>query len=112
MQLALELYFDDYEEYPEDGCPPATPGCGCVSFDGMVENELISGGYISVLPEDPLHPNPCYQYQKDYIDLGANLCGGVALTLPNYVLLFRGETDISHEYPEWGNGSGYRCVSP
>lgn len=110
VRLALELYYDNHGEYPIDGCTTrGLPlGCGCVSYSGMVQDELVTGEYLSVIPEDPLHPDPCYQYQRNYVGV---MCGGQALPTENFVLLFRGETSISHEYAEWGNGSGYRCVS-
>lgn len=108
VQTALELYFSDYGEYPEEGCVPNgyTVGCGCISFTHAAA-VLRDEGYLGDIPYDPQHPDPCYQYQDNYAD---SMCGSVQLS-PNYVLIFRGETDVMDGYTEWRQtGSGYRCV--
>jgi hypothetical protein len=107
------LYYLDNNEYPIDGCTVAgeSLGCGCLSFDGMVAGELLPGGYISIVPEDPTDPDPCYQYQRNYIGF---LCGGQALSAENYVVLFRSETDIVDGYRDWLGGTvpgAYSCLS-
>lgn len=110
MQTALELYYTDHNQYPEDGCAAGghSPGCGCISFSYTAEL-LHNGGYLGDVPEDPQHPSPCYQYQQNYTGPS---CGGAKPT-PNYVLLFRGESQISEEYTPWvETGSGYRCLMP
>jgi hypothetical protein len=114
IQTAFELYYSDHGEYPIDGCKRRnlSPGCGCYSFYD-VGDELRDKGYLGDSPRDPLDPDMgpsiCYQYQNNYTGPS---CGGAKPT-PNYVLLFRGETQISEEYTPWvETGSGYRCLMP
>jgi len=110
---ALELYHLDHKEYPIDGCTilGKALGCGCDSFTEMVEEELIPGGYISKVPDDPTHPNPCYQYQRNYI---GSACGGKSLPQENYVVLFRSETSLANSFRKWVEGESpgaYSCLT-
>lgn len=72
MQAALEMYAVDNGAYPSSGAvwQGTTPGC----FGGggsATLSPLVSGGYISEIPEDP-QPNAgaglCYLYISNGVD--------------------------------------------
>ncbi|MBI4175192.1 type II secretion system protein GspG [Candidatus Berkelbacteria bacterium] len=59
MQAALELYHYDYGRYP------VTSSLDSKTTDGApVLQELVTKGYLMVLPEDPRHPDYFYGYHS------------------------------------------------
>jgi len=114
IETALGMYFVRNGEYPNDGCATTgrRPGCGCISFSVMAQEELVDKGFLPAVPEDPTHPDPCYQYQNNYNE---KLCGGQILPSPNYYVLFRSETNLADDYRDWEGGvvpGAYSCLAP
>lgn len=111
MQTAFELYFMDHDEYPSDRCDGDYVGCDWAAAFTAMATELRDEGYLGEIPEDPgKNPEVYYQYQKDYEWI---MCGNVRRPIPNYVLMFRGETDITSGFISWlQTENRYKCLMP
>lgn len=67
MQKALEMYATDNGTYPSSGSAWHGTTTGCFGGNGKTTlNPLVTGGYISAIPEDPQPSgNLCYLYRSD-----------------------------------------------
>ncbi|PJE64819.1 MAG: hypothetical protein COU90_00960 [Candidatus Ryanbacteria bacterium CG10_big_fil_rev_8_21_14_0_10_43_42] len=73
LQTALELYFDSNNGYPNDSCNGWDIVCSPTSCTGVGTSnlgELVTDGYMSSLPCDPVNSG-AYQITFD-----PNLCAG------------------------------------
>lgn len=87
IQLALEMYYDDYGYYPRELSDSAN---GKVGEGAGIDNILTSGGYMTAIPSDPLGPgNSTYYYYYDgwhnCLDVLGSCCSAVlfAKTMEN-----------------------------
>jgi len=106
IQTALELYFDSNGSYPLslswfNDCN------GSGSFQTALQ-PLVSGGFMSKIPNDPNIPNnpwpQCYYYQSN------NNCN-LGDPVHPYILIFRTES-AQLKYSSWNNEAGRWCVFP
>ena len=81
VKTALELYYDDNNQYPSTGGTNVTyadPGCGALTAPDTTTADwipgLVASGYMKVLPHDPRPkdnarnygwPYACYMYASD-----------------------------------------------
>ena len=92
IQLALEMYYDDYGHYPDRHAYTSSSNCGSNWCD--LENDLSA--YIGHLPRDPRGLQNNYRFYYD---------GGEADDYPGYGLMVRMEH--SGNYHLAGEDGGY-----
>ena len=95
IQKALELYYTDNGSYPV-GTTEA--GCSAAAWATPLAS-LVSGGYISVLPRDPLNATTdtdrfCYNYSTT--GSSAYHCGGTSRSNYMYAIMFSLENTNSN----------------
>lgn len=108
---ALELYRDKNGAYP--ACTAAIGGdawCGnCTAASGVTEfttalAPLITDGFLSSIPVDPLSTGPCYMFEYfTNNQTTANSCGGVVVTSYPYVLRFGTELITNLGMPQFSS---------
>jgi len=75
IQLALQLYYDDHDVYPQENwCDSSTGSCGSAcpcgenswSVSSVIYTALVGREYIQNLPVDPLNDSSYfYDYEPD-----------------------------------------------
>ncbi len=71
MQKALEIYFLDKGSYPSTSNNWHGTSANCAGGSAIASlNPLVTGGYISTIPEDPQPSggNACYLYRSNGVD--------------------------------------------
>lgn len=70
MQKALEMYYLDNGSYPSSSSAWHGTSSGCFGGNGKTTlNPLVTGNYISLIPEDPQPSgNLCYLYRSDGVN--------------------------------------------
>lgn len=105
LKLALELYYDKNGTYPTD--VGWSNDCeGGTSFSTALSG-LVSQGFISNIPKEPLNPSPwpkCYYYQYN------NNCA-IGDAVHPYILIFQAENTLNG-YTSWGNETKRYCTYP
>ena len=106
LKIALELYYySNNNTYPTNTSWPNDCDGG-TSF-GTALSGLVSQGFISKIPKEPLNPSPwpkCYYYQFN------NNCNTGDPVHP-YILIFKTENPLSG-YPSWSGETNRYCVYP
>jgi len=121
LQLALELYHADTGTYPASSMGGFTWALGsCDTGSNYFTNlaPLVSGGYISALPVDPINnrttvtPRQCYWYGT--YGHSVDNCGTINADLYEYVLFFSVENS-SYNFPigrAGASGPSYCFLGP
>jgi len=105
LQLAAELFYDDFGSYPNATEFAATSGTAGTRAAGLVGN-----GFIASLPSDPSDQS-AYTYEQ--IDSGADYVIRATLENVNHSAL---DSDVDGSVGtgpvDCADGSGYYCVQP
>ena len=97
VQKALEMYYTDNGVYP---VRDSQGGCSAAVWNTPLA-PLVSGGYISGIPRDPIDSqvdsNLCYNYMSD-ISTSTYRCNGIARHLYMYAIMF----SLENPDPKYG----------
>ena len=113
IQLALELYFDRYNQYPL-----ASATCSAADLRGL--QLLTTAGYMPVVPSDPNTPSGgtpiCYLYASQLTDLAGGAATGrnyhIAALLEDFNSVLDTDRDFnSTAAVTWGTTSGTAIVA-
>lgn len=104
VRNALEAYYSDHGKYPRGN---ASSGSYQIETDLA---PLVSGGYISKIPRDPIASNYYYYYTGGDGSTSGWLCGGFRRTNYKYSLVFKLENS-SDLFPKVSNTPvGTHCI--